>query len=52
MTAMQARPSYADEDWLVIVVTDHGGSGTGHDGHIDATESSHSSCPEARPQQD
>jgi len=28
--AVKARPSYADEDWLIIVTADHGGVGTGH----------------------
>ena len=29
-----ARPSYEQEDWLVIVTSDHGGQGTGHNnGH-------------------
>ena len=30
--AMKARKSYADEDWLVVVVSDHGGRGKGHGG--------------------
>jgi hypothetical protein len=30
--AMRARPTYAQEDWLVLVVTDHGGTGTTHGG--------------------
>ena len=30
MAAIKARPSYAQEDWLVLIVTDHGGIGTGH----------------------
>jgi hypothetical protein len=30
--AMRSRPTYAQEDWLVLVVTDHGGTGTGHGG--------------------
>ncbi|GAA5495775.1 hypothetical protein Rhal01_01954 [Rubritalea halochordaticola] len=32
LTALQNRPQYAQEDWLVIVSTDHGGTGTGHGG--------------------
>ena len=28
--AMRARPQFAGEDWLVLVTTDHGGTGTGH----------------------
>jgi predicted AlkP superfamily pyrophosphatase or phosphodiesterase len=30
--AMKARKTYAQEDWLVIVTSDHGGKGTGHGG--------------------
>lgn len=30
--AMRSRPNYAQEDWLVIVTTDHGGTGTIHGG--------------------
>lgn len=30
MNAIESRPSYANEDWLVIIVSDHGGSGTSH----------------------
>jgi hypothetical protein len=30
--AMGARSSYSDEDWLVLVSTDHGGIGTSHGG--------------------
>lgn len=33
MTALRARPNYANEDWLVLVVTDHGGIGTSHGGN-------------------
>lgn len=32
LAALQQRPHYADEDWLTIVCTDHGGQGTGHGG--------------------
>ena len=28
--AVQNRASYADEDWLIIITTDHGGDGTSH----------------------
>ena len=30
--AMKARKTYAQEDWLVVVTSDHGGKGTGHGG--------------------
>jgi hypothetical protein len=33
IAAMQARPTFATEDWLVLVSTDHGGAGTGHGGN-------------------
>ena len=32
VAAIQARPTIAQEDWLVIIATDHGGIGTGHGG--------------------
>ena len=32
MAALRARPTYAQEDWLVLLTTDHGGIGTGHGG--------------------
>jgi len=28
--AVKARPTYADEDWLIVITSDHGGMGTGH----------------------
>lgn len=31
--AMRARPGYADEDWMVIITTDHGGNLAGHGGN-------------------
>lgn len=34
LRAIEGRPTAKDEEWLVIVTTDHGGRGTGHgDGH-------------------
>lgn len=30
LQAIEQRPSRADEDWLILVCTDHGGRGTGH----------------------
>lgn len=32
MTAMKNRPTFANEDWLVILTSDHGGLGTDHSG--------------------
>jgi hypothetical protein len=32
LTALKARPNYANEEWMVIMTTDHGGIGTGHGG--------------------
>jgi hypothetical protein len=33
LSAMQSRPSFAEEDWLVLLVADHGGFGSGHSGN-------------------
>jgi hypothetical protein len=30
MAAVQSRDNYLNEDWLIVVCTDHGGEGTGH----------------------
>jgi predicted AlkP superfamily pyrophosphatase or phosphodiesterase len=30
LDALRSRPTYAQEDWLVVVTSDHGGKGTGH----------------------
>lgn len=30
LNALYARPNYAQEDWLILVITDHGGNGTSH----------------------
>jgi predicted AlkP superfamily pyrophosphatase or phosphodiesterase len=35
LDAIQARPTYATEDWLILVTTDHGGVGQGHGGQTD-----------------
>lgn len=32
LNAIESRPTYAQEDWLIVIVTDHGGIGTGHGG--------------------
>ncbi len=32
LAAVKARPNYTEERWLIVVVTDHGGKGTGHGG--------------------
>ncbi|MEK6249960.1 MAG: alkaline phosphatase family protein [Planctomycetales bacterium] len=38
LKGMAARKNFADEDWLVIVTTDHGGRGTRHYGGIQDPE--------------
>ena len=35
MKALKSRPNYINEDWIVLVSTDHGGIGTGHGGDTD-----------------
>lgn len=32
LAALTARPNYANEEWLVVVTSDHGGVGSGHGG--------------------
>lgn len=32
LDTMTARPNYANENWLVAIVSDHGGTGSGHGG--------------------
>jgi len=32
LDAMRSRKTFAEEDWLVVVTSDHGGKGTGHGG--------------------
>ncbi|NDC40877.1 MAG: T9SS C-terminal target domain-containing protein [Chitinophagia bacterium] len=33
LTSLRARTNYATEDWLILLTTDHGGTGTGHGGN-------------------
>ncbi len=33
VVALKARPTYAQEDWMILLTTDHGGVGTGHGGN-------------------
>jgi hypothetical protein len=33
-SAMHARPTFANEDWLVLITSDHGGLGTDHSGGL------------------
>ena len=30
ISAVESRPTYALEDWLIIITSDHGGFNTGH----------------------
>lgn len=32
ITALHNRPTYNEEDWIILITTDHGGIGTGHGG--------------------
>ncbi|MDR2981014.1 MAG: alkaline phosphatase family protein [Puniceicoccales bacterium] len=32
LTAVEKRPNYAKESWLIVLTTDHGGKGKGHGG--------------------
>lgn len=34
MNAIHTRPTFANEDWLVVITSDHGGLGTGHSGGL------------------
>lgn len=34
MAALHQRPKFADEDWLILISTDHGGEGTSHSGGV------------------
>jgi hypothetical protein len=33
ISALQSRPDYVAEDWIILITTDHGGIGTGHGGN-------------------
>ncbi|HIF39729.1 MAG TPA: hypothetical protein EYQ74_01350 [Planctomycetes bacterium] len=33
LAGLEARPNYQNEDWLVLITTDHGGNGVSHGGH-------------------
>jgi len=35
LKALKARPTYAQEEWLIVCSTDHGGLGFGHGGNSD-----------------
>lgn len=35
LAALRARPTYANEDWIIVGTTDHGGQGLGHGGNSD-----------------
>ncbi|MBX7207614.1 MAG: alkaline phosphatase family protein [Verrucomicrobiaceae bacterium] len=35
LRAMRARPKFAEEDWLILITTDHGGRGNSHGGDSD-----------------
>ncbi len=36
LSAVYSRTDYAEEDWLILLVTDHGGASLGHGGGTDA----------------
>jgi predicted AlkP superfamily pyrophosphatase or phosphodiesterase len=38
LAALKGRPTFPEEDWLVIVTSDHGGKGTGHNGGHEVPE--------------
>jgi len=35
IAAVESRPNYANEKWVILATTDHGGTGTGHGGNSD-----------------
>ncbi len=35
INALESRPNYANEKWVILATTDHGGTGTGHGGNSD-----------------
>jgi hypothetical protein len=35
INTLKSRPGYASEDWLILLTTDHGGTGTSHGGNSD-----------------
>ena len=36
ISALQSRPDYVAEDWIILITTDHGGIGTGHGGNTNS----------------
>ncbi|NDB34009.1 MAG: T9SS C-terminal target domain-containing protein [Flavobacteriia bacterium] len=36
LNALYSRPNYANEDWVILLTTDHGGIGTGHGGNTNS----------------
>lgn len=36
LNALYSRPNYANEDWIILLTTDHGGIGTGHGGNTNS----------------
>ncbi|WP_390343964.1 alkaline phosphatase family protein [Variovorax boronicumulans] len=36
LTALTSRPNYANEEWLIVVTSDHGGTGSSHGGQTAA----------------
>ena len=36
LDALTSRPGYANEEWLIVVASDHGGTGSGHGGQTAA----------------